>query len=449
MRAAAPPRRPPRRVAVTGLGLATALGFEVEEVWQAILAGRSGVGFIEQFDSRTLPVRIGGEIAAIPPSPEAREQPNRTLRFAVWAARRAWQDAGLGVQLEQLAGLGVRSEPLAGLGGIPAYPADRYRGAVVVGAGLFPVMEDRLSDDMFDGDDLSTPRHLAISREHPEILTQQALGSVSGELARQLDLRGAAITLQSACTSATQAIGEAFERVRSGRAEVALTGGADSMMSMFCVAGFAQLGALSRHPDPATASRPFDARRDGFVLGEGAAMLVLEDLDGALARGAHVHAELVGYGSSSDAYRFTDIEPAARGAAACLAAAVASAGLAPQEIGYVNAHGTATPQNDRMETLALKRAFGDHARRLAVSSTKSQLGHLICAAGGIEMLLTVLALERGILPPTINLEHPDPECDLDYVPNQPRRSAVRCALSSSFGFGGQNAAVVARRWEGR
>ncbi len=310
-------------------------------------------------------------------------------------------------------------------------------------------MEDRLSDDMFDGDDLSTPRHLAICRERPEILSQQALGSVSGELSRRLDLRGPSVTVQSACTSATQAIGEAFERIRGGRADVALTGGADSMMSMFCVAGFAQLGALSRHPDPATASRPFDARRDGFVLGEGAGMLVLEELGRAVARGAHVYAELIGYGSSSDAYRFTDIEPAARGAAACLAAAVASAGVRPEEVGYVNAHGTATPQNDRMETLALKRAFGAHARRLAVSSTKSQLGHLICAAGGVEMLATVLALERGVLPPTLNLEHPDPECDLDYVPNEARPAAVAVALSSSFGFGGQNAAVVARRWDGR
>jgi len=417
-----------RRVVVTGLGLATALGYEVEEVWQALLAGRSGIGFIEQFDSRSFPVRIGGEIAAPPPCEEARAQPNRTLRFALWAARRAFQDAGL---------------ETAGIAGI-----DRRRAAVVLGAGLFPVMEDRLSEDMFDGEDLSTPRHLGICREKPEILSQQNLASVSGEVSARLGFGGPSLTVQSACTSATQAIGEAYQRIRRGRADLAATGGADSMMSMFCVAGFDQLGALSRNPDPRTASRPFDARRDGFVLGEGAGVLILEELEHARRRGARIHAEVIGYGSSSDAYRFTDLEPEGRGAVDCLEAALRSAGVPPEAVGYVNAHGTATPQNDRLETLALKRAFGGHARRLAVSSTKSQLGHLICAAGGVELLVTVLALQRGVLPPTLNLESPDPECDLDYIPNEARPAAVSVALSSSFGFGGQNAAVVARRWEG-
>jgi 3-oxoacyl-[acyl-carrier-protein] synthase II len=414
-----------RRVAVTGLGLATSLGFEVEEVWQALLAGRSGIGVIEQFGSHGFPVRIGAEIAAPPPSAEARAQPNRTRRFALWAARRAWDDAGL-----------------------DAAAFDRWRAAVVIGAGVSPVMEDRLSDHMFDGEELSTASHLERCRERPELLSQLALPAVSSELSARLGLSGPSITVQSACTSATQAIGEAFARIGGGQLDVVLTGGADSMMSMFCVAGFDQLGALSRHPDPRTASRPFDARRDGFVLGEGAGMLVLEDLGHARRRGARIHGEVIGYGSSSDAYRFTDIAPGGRGAAACLDAALRSAGLPAAAVGYINAHGTATPQNDRLETLAIKQVFGAHARRLAVSSTKSQLGHLICAAGGVEAVVTVLALQRGVLPPTSNLDHPDPECDLDYVPREARPAAVDVALSSSFGFGGQNAVLAARRWEG-
>jgi 3-oxoacyl-[acyl-carrier-protein] synthase II len=247
----------PRRVVVTGLGLATSLGFEVEEVWQALIDGRSGIGFLEQFDSRGFPVRAGGEIKSLPPDSEASSQPNRTLRFAVWAARRAFQDAGLDTA--------------------PFDLWDRRRAGVVLGAGLFPVMEDRLGEtaaEMFDGDGLSTANHLEACRKDPALLTQQSLGSVSGTLSSLLGLGGPSLTVQSACTSATQAIGEAWERIRRGRADVIVTGGADSMMSMFCVAGFAQLGALSRNPDPRAASRPFDGRRDGFVLGEGAGILV-------------------------------------------------------------------------------------------------------------------------------------------------------------------------------
>ncbi len=428
---AAPARR---RVVVTGLGLATSLGFEVEEVWQALLAGRSGVGFIEQFPSRGFPVRIGAEIAAPPPDPEAAAQPNRTSRFALWAARRAFAGAGLAAA--------------ADAAGTAAPAFDPFRAGVVIGAGVSPVMEDRLSDHMFDGEELSTPSHLERCRSRPELLSQLLLSAVSGELSARLGLCGPSITVQSACTSATQAIGEAFARIGGGELDLVVTGGADSMMSMFCVAGFDRLGALSHHPDPATASRPFDARRDGFVLGEGAGILVLEELGHARRRQAPIRAEIAGYGSTSDAWRFTDIEPRARGAAACLAAALRDAGLAPEAVGYINAHGTATPQNDRLETLAIKQAFGAHARRLAVSSTKSQLGHLICAAGGVEALATVLALERGVLPPTSNLDHPDPQCDLDYVPREARPAAVAAALSSSFGFGGQNAVLALRRWEG-
>lgn len=425
--------RPHRRVVVTGLGLCTSLGFEVETVWRGLLDGRSGVGPIRQFPAEHMPVRIGSEIAALPEGPrgdEARAEPNRTLQFAVWAARRAWQHAGF------------RTPPAP------------ERGAVAVGAGVFPSMEDRLGDgkydeELFDADGLSTARHLRAYREEPHLLSQQNLAAVGQVLAARFRLGGPAMVVQSACASATQAIGEALGLIRDHRADVVLTGGADSMMSMFCVAGFSLLGALSRHDDPATASRPFDARRDGFVLGEGAGMLVLESLDHAEARGARIWAELAGYGASNDAFRFTDIHPEAAGAVASMRRALRDADLETSDVGYINAHGTATPQNDHMETLAIHGAFGDHARRLAVSSTKSQLGHLICAAGGVEAVFTALALAHRVLPPTLNLVHPDPLCDLDYVPNEAREAHdLSVALSSSFGFGGQNGTLAFRRWEG-
>ncbi|MEM8961161.1 MAG: beta-ketoacyl synthase N-terminal-like domain-containing protein, partial [Acidobacteriota bacterium] len=269
----------------------------------------------------------------------------------------------------------------------------------------------------------------------------------SSRLSAAFGLAGPSLTVQSACASATLAVGEAFRRIRRGQVDVMVTGGADSMMSMFSVAGFTQLGALSRNPDPASASRPFDIDRDGFVLGEGAGILIFESLDHARARGARILAEVVGFGASSDAYRFTDMHPDAIGAAAAMRAALTSARVAPEAVGYINAHGTSTPQNDRMETLAIKKVFGDdHAYRLAVSSTKSQLGHLLCAAGGLEAVVTALALQRGVLPPTIHLRNPDPECDLDYVTTVGRRAEIEYALSNSFAFGGQNGSVLMRRW---
>jgi 3-oxoacyl-[acyl-carrier-protein] synthase II len=255
------------------------------------------------------------------------------------------------------------------------------------------------------------------------------------------------MSVQSACTSATQAIGESFEMVRRGEADIAVTGGADSMLSVICIAGFTLLGALSaRNDSPEKASRPFDLKRDGFVLGEGAGIVVLEEAEHARRRGARVYAEIAGYGSSMDGYRFTDMHPEGLGAAACMSAALADAGLGPEDVSYINAHGTSTPQNDRLETRAIKLAFGEHAHRLAVSSNKSQLGHLVCAAGGIELILTALTIHHGILPPTMNLENADPQCDLDYVPNTPRERRVDAALTNSFGFGGQNGTIAIRRW---
>jgi 3-oxoacyl-[acyl-carrier-protein] synthase II len=419
-----------RRVAVVGLGVATSLGFDVDEVWRAVLAGRSGVGRIRQFPSDAFPVSIGSEVDLDALHVRLGEPPplvcNRTLTFARWAADRAWDAAGL-----------------------TEAPIDSPRAAACVGAGLFPAMETRL--DGLTPAILDDPKALVVRNleriRRPELSVPQDLGSVSMMLSSRFGLGGPSVTVHSACASATQAIGEAYEMIRTDRADVVLTGGADSMMSMFCVAGFTLLGALSRRPDPERASRPFDLTRDGFVLGEGAGMLVLEELEHARRRGAPILAETIGYGSSLDAYRFTDVHPDGRGAASCMRRALSGAGIRPDEVGYVNAHGTSTYQNDRVETRAIKEVFGRHARQLSISSTKSQLGHLLCAAGGVEFILTVLALRDQVLPPTINLEHSDPECDLDYVPNHCREAAVGVAISNSFGFGGQNGTLVARRWD--
>jgi len=417
-----------RRVAVTGMGAVTSLGRDVEAIWEAVVAGRSGVSTISQFDSRDFPVRIGSEVDmdALKSDPRTvLPHTSRSTQFGVWALDRAWEDARLG--------------------GGDFHPG---RAGVCIGASTFPVIEDNLADParMLDGDHYDFGYYLDLCRRRPELLAERDLGSISTVLSRRKGLRGASMTVQTACASATQAIGEAFSLIRAGEADLMVTGGADSMMTVLCVAGFTLVGALSPGRNgPATASRPFDLKRDGFVLGEGAGIVVLEELEHARRRGAPIQAELIGYGSSSDGYRFTDVHPEGRGAAAAMRGALRSAGVRPDQVGYINAHGTATLQNDVVETAAIKEVFGEHARKLAVSSTKSELAHLVCAAGGIEMVLTVLALRDQVLPPTINLDHPDPRCDLDYVPNRSRRASFELAMSNSFGFGGQNGTVVVRR----
>ena len=422
-------RRESARVVVTGLGVATSLGLHVNELWSGIINGRSGISYIHQFDSRAFPVRIGGEIDLSLFPENGYDDPvlrgNRILRFALWAADRAWSDASFGCTSD------VRNEA-----------------GVCVGSGGFPALEARFADTepqmaqrRWSGGWL-----LRLLTAHPELLSQYRLSAVSTLLSQRFHLTGPSLTIQGACTSGTQAIGEAFRMIQSGRARVMLCGGADSMLSAFCVAGFSLLGALSTHPDPRTASRPFDLTRNGFVIGEGAAIAVLESAENAEARGARVYAEVVGYGSSSDGYRFTDVHPDGQGAVDAMRRALSEAQLQPEDVGYINAHGTSTLQNDRVETIAIKSVFSKHATNLAVSSTKSHLGHLICAAGAVEFVLTVLALDTGILPATLNLYLPDPECDLDFIPLEARRQQVRVALSNSFGFGGQNGAIAVKQW---
>jgi 3-oxoacyl-[acyl-carrier-protein] synthase II len=419
----------PRRVVVTGAGAVTSLGRDVEEIWDAVVAGRSGVAAIQQFDSRAFPVRIGSEVDVDALRADGRvdlPSASRSTQFGVWALEQAWRDARLdGAAL------------------------DRDRAGVCIGASTFPVVEDNLVDPvrMLDGDHYDFDYYIDLCRRRPELLAQRDLGSIATVLSQRKGLRYASMTIQTACASAAQAIGESFAMIRAGEADLMVTGGADSMMTVLCVAGFTLVGALSPGgDDPRKASRPFDLKRDGFVLGEGAGLVILEGLDHARARGAPILAEMIGYGSSSDGYRFTDVHPQGRGAIASMRAALASAGVAPAQVGYINAHGTATLQNDLVETRAIKEVFGPGAGRVAVSSTKSQLAHLVCAAGGIEMVLTALALRDQVLPPTINLEHPDPLCDLDYVPNHSRRASFEVGMSNSFGFGGQNGTIMLRRW---
>jgi 3-oxoacyl-[acyl-carrier-protein] synthase II len=417
---------------VTGMGAVCSLGADVGEIWQAVLDGRSGAGPIRQFDSRCFPVRIGSEVdlgALPPPDFDGLERfLSRSARFGLFALERAWS----GAKLDHVA-------------------FDPWRAGTCIGASTFPVVEGNLPDPrrLLDGDRYNADAYLAICRAHPDLLAQRDIPSISTILSLSRSLRGPCSTVQSACTSATQAIGEAFELIRRGRADLMVSGGCDSMMSIICVTGFTLLGALTQQNDtPHKASRPFDLQRDGFLIGEGAGILILEELEHALGRSAPIRAEVVGYGSTSDGYRFTDIDPQGIGPARCMTAALADADIAPEDVDYINAHGTSTRQNDSIETLAIKRAFGEAAYHVAVSSTKSQLGHLVCAAGGVEAMFCVKALETQVLPPTINLDHPDPDCDLDYVPNEPRSCRVNIAISNSFGFGGQNGTLVFKKLDG-
>jgi 3-oxoacyl-[acyl-carrier-protein] synthase II len=421
-----------RRVVVTGMGAACSLGLEVPEIWAAMLAGRSGAAPIRQFDSHAFPVRIGSEVdaAAIPLNVTSGLDRflSRAAIFGLWAMDRAWQDAGL-----------ERAE------------IDRNRVGVSIGASTFPVVEGSLRSPelLLDGDRYNADAYLSLCRDQPTLLAQRDIPSISTLLSYRQQLCGPSCTVQSACTSATQAAGEALHAVRTGRVDVMVTGGTDSMMSTICVTGFTLLGALTQLNDcPEKASRPFDLKRDGFLIGEGSGIVIFEELEHAVRRNAAIHAEVVGYGSSSDGYRFTDIHPEGLGPARCMLAALKDAGIGPEDVGYINAHGTSTPQNDRVETLAIKQAFGEYAYSVPISSTKSQLGHLVCAAGGIEIILSALAIKNRILPPTINLDFPDPDCDLDYIANEPRRANVRIAMSNSFGFGGQNGTIVLKRYDG-
>jgi 3-oxoacyl-[acyl-carrier-protein] synthase II len=411
-----------RRVVVTGLGLVTPLGTGTEATWEGVVAGRSGVRRITRFDTDCVPVQIAGEVPDFEPQKwlDRKEQKRTDLfvQYALAAAEMAVADARLPIPLAAPPRTGVIIG--VGMGGIASLE-DAYE--------AFARREFRKVSPFFI----------------PRIIPNMAAGHV----ALRFGARGPNFATTSACASGAHAIGEALQLIRGGVQDVMLAGGSEAPVTLLGVGGFAAMRALatSYNDDPTRASRPFDKDREGFVIGEGAGILVLEALEHALARGARPLAELAGYGSNCDAFHVTQPAPEGAGAAACMAQALHDAGLAPETVGYVNAHGTGTPYNDEAETQAVKQVFGAHAWRLAVSSTKSMMGHLLGGGGGVEAALTVLAIDRGLLPPTINLESPDPACDLDYVPGTARAARVGAALSNSFGFGGTNVSLLLRRVE--
>ncbi len=427
-----------RRVVITGMGAVTPLGHNVEDLFRAQIEGRSGIGPITAFNAKRFPTKFAAQVkdfdlGRFVRDPSRWENSGVNSRFAAGAAQQALADADL----------------------LDNPKVDRTRFGVYLGSGEgiqdFHHLVSLVAQSAQPGGKVNASSFTAggLRCFHPAREYEQELHTTPGHLAAYFDLEGPNYNCLTACAASSQALGEATEMIRHGDAELMLSGGSHSMIHPFGVTGFNLLTALSTYnEDPPRASRPFDQRRDGFVLGEGAGMLVLEELDHARRRGAKIYAEMTGYGSTADAYRMTDSHPEGRGAIACMKAALADSGLAPLDIGYINAHGTSTQVNDRVETVGIKKVFGEGAYQVPVSSSKSMLGHLIAAAGAVELIISVEAMRRGVLPPTINYEVPDPECDLDYIPNQPREKRVRHVLSNSFGFGGQNVSLIVSRFDG-
>ncbi len=412
-----------RRVVITGIGLVSPLGVGTEENWTHLMEGRSGIGPITRFDTTGFVTRIAGEVKNFNaedfiPKKELRKM-DQFLKLGLGASRLAFEDSKLTISPEQA--------PRAG---------------VVMGCGLggLRTLEDSHKILLEAGPRKVSPFFI------PMLIGNMAPGLIS----IYHGAKGPNLSIQTACAAGTHAVGQAYHMIRSGLTDIMITGGVESTVTPLCVAGFNSMRALStRNDEPQKASRPFDRDRDGFVLGEGSAVLLLEELQMALDRGARIHAEVIGFGMSGDAFHMVAPAPEGEGAVRCMQMALNDGEVSPNEVHYINAHGTSTDLNDKYETQAIKTVFGEHAYKLAVSSTKSMTGHLLGAAGGVEAAYTVLALEKQMLPPTINYENPDPDCDLDYVPNTPRQAHVEVAMSNSFGFGGTNGSLVFRRWTGK
>jgi 3-oxoacyl-[acyl-carrier-protein] synthase II len=410
-----------RRVVVTGLGLVTPVGNSVETTWAALVAGKSGADYIKKFDAEKFPVRFACEVKDFDPlnyveKKEARKM-GAFIHYAVAASQEAVNDSGLSITDDIAEGVGTY---------------------ISSGIGDFWAIE-REHEKLITG---------GPGRVSPFFIPSAIVNLASGQVSIRHNAKGPNSATATACSAGAHAIGDSFKIIQRGDAEAMICGGAESAITPMSVAGFAALRALStNNDDPYHASRPFDLNRDGFVIGEGAGIMILEELEFAKRRGARIYCELVGYGMTGDAFHITMPDQTGSGAVRVMQKTLADAGAKPEDVGYVNAHGTSTPYNDKFETMAIKKTFGEHARKLAISSTKSMTGHLLGAAGGVEGVFSVLSIYRDKLLPTINYETPDPECDLDYTPNQARDVKIRYALSNSFGFGGTNAALLFKRYE--
>jgi 3-oxoacyl-[acyl-carrier-protein] synthase II len=410
-----------RRVVLTGLGLVSPLGLGVNRNWRAMLEGKSGIGPITKFDTAAFSSQIAGEVTDFDPVEFMDKKESRKMdpfiQYAVAAAAYAVDDSG--IKMEILEGDRTGVYVGSGIGGIGA-------------------IENQHEILLTKGP----------SRVSPFFLISSIINEASGQISIRYKARGPNSATATACATGTHAIGDSFRIIARGDADIMLAGGAEAPITPLGLAGFCAMRALSlRNDEPQKASRPFDAQRDGFVMGEGAGVVVLEELGAALKRGARIYAEIVGYGMSGDAYHVSAPSLDGEGAYQSMYKALEDAQIAPDEVEYINAHGTSTPYNDKIETLAIKRLFGDHARKIGINSTKSMTGHLLGAAGGVETAASALCLKEQIMPPTINYEFPDPECDLDYVPNKARPASINYALSNSFGFGGTNGALVFKRFE--
>ena len=411
-----------RRVVVTGLGMVTPLGTGVEDNWEAVCSGASGIGPITKFDASAFASRIAGEVKGFRSEDFMDKQQIRRfdefIHYAVASARMAMEDSGLKIDDSNSHRVGCLTG--SGLGGLTML---EHFHKVLIEKG---------------------PRRIS-----PFFIPGMIANMAPGQIAIEFGAKGPNISVETACAASCHAVGEAFRLIREGIADAMITGGAEAVVTPLAIGGFCSMRALStRNDEPGKASRPFDLDRDGFVVGEGAGILILEDLEHALERGADIYAEVVGYGLSGDAYHVSAPHPEGEGAINCMKMALDYAGLRPEELDYINAHGTSTKLNDISESKAIKAVFGDHAGRLAISSTKSVTGHLLGAAGGVEAVFTTLTIKHGIIPPTMNYETPDPECgDLDYVPNVARQAKVRAAMSNSFGFGGTNASLIFKAYE--
>ena len=409
-----------RRVVITGMGAVSPIGNTAEEMWQSAREGRCGIGPITHFDTTTHKVKLAGEVKDLDFTPYLDKKELRRMdlfsQYAMVAAIQAWRDSGLDYEKIDPTRFGV--DISSGIGGINTIETEYERG-----------------------------REKGFDRVSPFFVPMDISNLAAGNVAIKLGAKGMCTCVVTACAGGSNAIGDAFRMIRDGYQELMLAGGSEAAVTKLAIGGFTSMKALCESDDPTRASIPFDAERSGFVMGEGAGVLMLEEYEHARARGAKIYAEIVGYGATCDAYHITSPAPGGEGGARAMVEAVKDAGIQPEDIDYINAHGTSTSLNDKFETAAVKAAFGDHAYKLAMSSTKSMTGHLLGAAGAIEAIITARALQDGFIPATINYRTPDPECDLDIVPNEGRKAELRYAMSNSLGFGGHNASLLLKKWE--